>query len=348
MHVCFPGYCWLRLVYAGVGKVRKRDNAAAWGTDSEHKLRLPDNLFYKKFAAEASRAQMAIDIFCFSSEFTDLASIAALPKYTCGQLYFYPGFNPQRDGQKLFQELSHNLFRTTGWEAVMRIRCSKGLRINSFHGHFFIRCSDLLALPQVDPDKAFSVQIAHEEGMVPGPLAFMQCALLYTSSQGERRIRVHTLAIPVVSEVVDLFSVVDGAAMAALLAKLAIEKSYTAKLDDARSALQNKLVAALREFRALHAALARSALPHNQLIFPRSLRYLPIWILGTEKCAALRGGHGMSSWMSELQWAWTSWPPLCLRCCASCTRRCILLLILQATGVSQLLTERWSYRCQLL
>jgi protein transport protein SEC24 len=31
----------------------------------------------------------------------------------------------------------------------MRIRCSKGLRITAFHGHFFIRSSDLLALPQV-------------------------------------------------------------------------------------------------------------------------------------------------------------------------------------------------------
>jgi len=31
----------------------------------------------------------------------------------------------------------------------MRIRCSKGIRINSFHGHFFIRSTDLLALPQV-------------------------------------------------------------------------------------------------------------------------------------------------------------------------------------------------------
>ena len=35
------------------------------------------------------------------------------------------------------------------WEGVMRIRCSKGLRISHFHGHFFIRSTDLLALPQV-------------------------------------------------------------------------------------------------------------------------------------------------------------------------------------------------------
>ena len=35
----------------------------------------------------------------------------------------------------------------------MRIRCSKGLRINAFYGHFFIRSTDLLALPACDTDK---------------------------------------------------------------------------------------------------------------------------------------------------------------------------------------------------
>ena len=45
-------------------------------------------------------------------------------------------------------EIAHNLGRPTGWEAVMRIRCSKGLRISAFHGHFFVRSTDLLALPQ--------------------------------------------------------------------------------------------------------------------------------------------------------------------------------------------------------
>ncbi len=46
-----------------------------------------------------------------------------------------------------------------------------------------------MLLMQVDPDKAFAVQIAHDESVVAGPVAYVQCALLYTSSQGERRIR---------------------------------------------------------------------------------------------------------------------------------------------------------------
>ena len=42
-----------------------------------------------------------------------------------------------------------NVMGVTGWEGVMRVRCSKGLSISQFHGHFFVRSIDLLSLPQV-------------------------------------------------------------------------------------------------------------------------------------------------------------------------------------------------------
>ena len=62
---------------------------------------------------------------------------------------------------KLGHDVRHNLARPTAWEAVMRIRCSKGLRISAFHGHFFIRSSDLLALPQVRPQTQDSSKSAN-------------------------------------------------------------------------------------------------------------------------------------------------------------------------------------------
>ncbi len=43
---------------------------------------------------------------------------------------------------------------------------------------------------------------------------------------------------------------------------------------------QHKLSMALKEFRVMHAAASRGNLPHHQLIYPPSLRYLPIWTLG--------------------------------------------------------------------
>jgi len=50
---------------AGVGRVKQRDNATLWGTDAEPKLRQPDDSFWKKYAAECSRVQIAVDVFIF-------------------------------------------------------------------------------------------------------------------------------------------------------------------------------------------------------------------------------------------------------------------------------------------
>jgi len=121
--------------------------------------------------------QIGVDLFSFAPAYSDLASLSTLAKYTGGQVYYFPSFGAQRDGVKLKADLTHNLLRETGWEAVMRIRCSRGLRISSFHGHFFIRSTDLLALPVVDGDKAYAVQIAHEENVMPTQHAYVQVSV---------------------------------------------------------------------------------------------------------------------------------------------------------------------------
>lgn len=49
--------------------------------------------------------------------------------------------------------------------------------------------------------------------------------------------RVHTLMLPVLSELSELYRAADGAATVCLLAKLGVEKSLLAKLEDTRQAL---------------------------------------------------------------------------------------------------------------
>ncbi len=49
----------------GCGKIKNRDNHSLWNTDQEHKLRVPEDAFWKKYAAECSRVQIAVDVFSF-------------------------------------------------------------------------------------------------------------------------------------------------------------------------------------------------------------------------------------------------------------------------------------------
>lgn len=47
------------------------------------------------------------------------------------------------------------------------------------------------------PDNSFAFDIVHDDAVLATNLVSVQAALLYTTSNGERRIRVHTMAIPV-------------------------------------------------------------------------------------------------------------------------------------------------------
>tara|TARA_B110000977_G_scaffold87416_2_gene116286 strand:+ start:656 stop:2527 length:1872 start_codon:yes stop_codon:yes gene_type:complete len=271
----------------GVGRLLNRgDDHKNAGTDKEHLTRGPADPFFKKIAAECSRQQICVDIFASASPYADLASLSTLPRYTGGAVYHYPGFRVTRDAKKLSKELKHNLTRFTAWEAVCRVRCSKGFRVSSFNGHFFIRSMDLLALPAANADQAYAVQIAHDEVLPTTNTSFLQCALLYTNAEGERRIRVHTMMVPVVSDVAQMYRATDGGAMSAFLARLACESALSRRLQDARENMQLKLSNALKEFRLLNTSASRA---FNRLIYPEKMKLMPLFVLCAGKSAALRG-----------------------------------------------------------
>ena len=50
------------------------------------------------------------------------------------------------------------LTRKIGFEAVMRVRCTRGITPHTFHGNFFVRSTDLLSLPNINPDVGFAMQ----------------------------------------------------------------------------------------------------------------------------------------------------------------------------------------------
>ena len=51
----------------------------------------------------------------------------------------------------------------------------------------------------------------------------MQAALLYTTAFGEKRIRVHTLALPVSDNVATIFEFADSQAIACMLGKMGLK-----------------------------------------------------------------------------------------------------------------------------
>ncbi|XP_078004657.1 protein transport protein Sec24B isoform X2 [Phascolarctos cinereus] len=248
----------------------------------------PATDFYKKLALDCSGQQTAVDLFLLSSQYSDLASLACMSKYSAGCIYYYPSFhhthNPSQ-AEKLQKDLKRYLTRKIGFEAVMRIRCTKGLSIHTFHGNFFVRSTDLLSLANINPDAGFAVQMSIEENLTDTSLVCFQTALLYTSSKGERRIRVHTLCLPVVSSLADVYAGVDVQAAICLLANMAVDRSISSSLSDARDALVNAVVDSLSAYSQTSSTSQQSA-----LIAPTSLKLFPLYVLALLKQKAFRTG----------------------------------------------------------
>ena len=161
----------------------------------------------------------------------------------------------------------------------MRIRCTRGLAIHTFHGNFFVRSTDLLALPNVNPDAGFGMQVTIEESLTDVPTVCFQAAVLYTSSKGERRIRIHTYCIPVSKNATEIMNGADQEAIIGLVVKMAVDRTAMNSLKEARDALINVAV----DYLNAYGQLVVSSNRQQSLISPYSLRLIPVYIVSLLK-----------------------------------------------------------------
>ena len=181
----------------------------------------------------------------------------------------------------------------------MRVRCSRGLRLSAYYGNYFIRGNDLLALPNCTSDSTFAIDLQYEDQFLSSEVVTVQAALLYTSSAGERRIRVHTMVLPVTqssSEMVfsmDLYSAVN------LWAKQSTELAGKVGFQGARDQVQQTAAmmwraATVRGPQGGYGGGYPQQQPQQQpgeLEIPPSLQLMPLYAMALQKNPALRGGQ---------------------------------------------------------
>uniref|UniRef100_A0A182UHM5 Sec23/Sec24 trunk domain-containing protein n=1 Tax=Anopheles melas TaxID=34690 RepID=A0A182UHM5_9DIPT len=130
------------------------------------------------------------------------------------------------------------------------------------------------------------MRITYEESLTKIKTVCFQAALLYTSSKAERRIRVHTLCIPVTESLSEVMYSADPQCIVGLLSKMAVDRSVTSSLSDARDAFINATVDIISAFRLVQ-NLAQTS---SKLMVPENLRLLPLYILAMLKHPAFRTG----------------------------------------------------------
>jgi protein transport protein SEC24 len=287
---------------AGEGSLKQREDLRKLGGPDEHHQLNPADEWYKTKAVEFHRLQICVDLFLFGATYADVATLKELPKYTAGTLCYYPAYQAHRDGPKFDAELRRVLCRSTGFEAVMRVRATRGLRITHFHGNFSIRGTDLLALPNCHPDASFAIELVHDDALLSSTVVSVQGALLYTTSGGERRIRVHNLAVPVSGLIDEVAKSVDIDCLCNILARQALDTALKTGLESARLRLQTACVDILRGSKPnSHIATRAHGIVPGQLqprsssepeppAYPEALQLLPLYTMALQKSVVFRGG----------------------------------------------------------
>lgn len=276
----------------GKGSLKNRDNPRLLGTDKEHSLLVPSIPVYRDIGQSLTTSHLMCDVFLFPQEYIDVATVGELSRNSGGQLFFYPGFNASSDADRLLHDLYRVLSREQAWEAVMRVRASRGVKVHNYFGHFYMRSHDLLAVPNCDADKAFVVEFTNDESPIPTTVVTFQSALLYSNSDGERRLRIHTAQVPVCSDAVSLFDAVDALALANFVAKKAVLNLRKSSLHSSREIIQylcTDIITAYTKAQKGYVKLEREE------DYPEALRYLPFYTLSLLKNVAFKDGTDVAA-----------------------------------------------------
>ncbi|KAK9476017.1 Sec23/Sec24 trunk domain-containing protein [Lipomyces japonicus] len=272
----------------GPGSLAFRDDPRLYHTEKEKILFAPGNPYYKDWGHKYASAGIGVDFFVFPSTYVDIASFGTVPELTGGDLFYYPNFVPQRDGRRFITEFSNSINRETGYQAQLKVRCSNGLQVSSYYGNFYHShpASDL-EFGTIDSEKSVTVMFKFDGKLDTKLDAHFQSALLYTTKDGQRRVRCHNFVAGVTSQIKEVVKFCDEDALLAVITREAIHKTSTDQLKDIRSRINDKCVEILAAYRK-HGASTSSP---GQLILPEALKELSVLLLGLLKLKALRGGN---------------------------------------------------------
>ncbi|KAL1876368.1 hypothetical protein VTK73DRAFT_9437 [Phialemonium thermophilum] len=276
----------------GPGRLFLRDDGKYPGGEPDKKLFTTEHPAWKKTTERMVAAGVGIDFFMAAPTggFLDMATVGHVAATTGGETFYYPNFVAPRDTPKLSLEIKHAVTRETGYQALMKVRCSTGLQISHYHGNFIQHTFGAdLEIGVIDADKAIGVTFGYDGRLDSKLDAHFQSALLYTTASGERRVRCSNVVASVTDNVKESIKFVDQDAVYSILAKEAATKlaSTSSTLKDIRLSLTEKTIDILAAYRKNFLSQMH---PPGQLVLPEKLKEFCMYMLGLIKCRAFKGG----------------------------------------------------------
>lgn len=248
---------------------------------------------YIDLANKCHDSCISVNIFLYaarSDEYRDVAVLSYPCEFTGGKLCYFTGSLHLEDNKQRFRDqLAQCIEDVSGYEAVMKIRTSVGMKISNFMGAGkYKKVEDELYLSTIDSNFSFGCSLQHTGNFKDEEKVHIQLAVLYTNKEKRRMIRVHNLTLVATSQSSTIYKSADLDSVVTLITKLAVDKAlqYPLSLTTAvhpRAYISQMLVDVLYFYRQTCSA----ASPRTQLILPESLKLLPLYALGMLKHPAL-------------------------------------------------------------
>jgi len=201
-------------------------------------------------------------------------------------VYKYTYFQSDLDGDRFLSDLKHNISRPVAFDAIMRVRTSTGVRPTDFFGSFYMANTTDMELASLNSDVALTCEIKHDDKLTDEDGVYIQAALLYTSSSGQRRLRISNLSLNVCDNMGELYRNCDLDTIVNFLAKQNISKLMETSPKAVREGLMQQCATILACYRK-NCASPSSV---GQLILPECMKLLPLYTNCLIKSDALSGG----------------------------------------------------------
>ncbi|CAB1311855.1 unnamed protein product [Coregonus sp. 'balchen'] len=272
------------------GKLKNREDKKLVGTDKEKSLFQPQSGFYSNLSKECVAQGCCVDLFLFPNQYVDVATLGVVPVSTGGSVYKYTYFQAETDRKQFLNDLRRDVQKPMGFDAVMRVRTSTGIRATDFFGSFFMSNTTDVELAGLDCDKTVTVEFRHDDKLSEDTGALMQCAVLYTSCSGQRRLRVHNMAVNCCSQLADLYRNCETDTIINFISKYAYRSILNTPTKTVRDTMVNQCAQILACYRK-NCASPSSA---GQLILPECMKLLPVYLNCVLKSDVLQPGADIS------------------------------------------------------
>ncbi|OTF83890.1 transport Sec24C-like protein, partial [Euroglyphus maynei] len=264
------------------------------GSDKEKTILSPlTNKYYIELGQKCvTDYATGVEMFLFPplNGFLDIATLGELVRLSgTGSIYkFYNDFS-----DAFLTDLKYSLYSSFAFECVLKIRTSTGIRPNDYYGYFYSRSPSDVECAAINTTTNIAIELKYDDKLTEDEHVVIQSAILYTSLSGQRRVRIHNIALASCTQIGDLYRNACCDSIVNILARIAVNqlRNGDKTIQQTKEAIVGRVINILTAYRK-HCAQPGTSL--GQLILPEALKILPMYICGLLKCDAIDGGPEIS------------------------------------------------------